>query len=258
MDRSGAQRLPEPECTARLSPVDTGCGPGDFAGPFGKGLKNAPIPQLVIDEEHRDWLFHVSFPQSVATLEELTQHQDGGLRFPWPADVLVLYGQRIYEDMNCLKADRVVSTAVVTGILDTIRTRVLSFALEIEEAAPEAGEGDAEAVSAGTVSQIFNTYIYGGQANVAGAAGDVTQSGSVLHTAWPGLREELSSLGISEVDLAQLREAIAGDEIEGEALGANTKSWLERMRGRLASGALTLAAGTSADVIAGVILRHLT
>lgn len=232
---------------------------GDFSGPFGSGLKNAPIPQLSIDEEHRDWLFQVSFRDGVAALEDLVHSPEGGLRYPWPADVVAYYGQRIYENMNCLTAHRVVSTAVVTGILDTIRTRVLSFALEIEEAAPEAGEGDPGAVSAGTVSQIFNTYIYGGHANVAGTAGTVVQSSSsVLHTAWPGLREELAKLGLPEPDLVQLQEAIAGDDAEGEPFGTRTQSWLGRITARLATGAMTLTTGASADLIAGLLLRHLS
>lgn len=230
---------------------------GNFSGAFGSGLNNAPIPQFSILEEHREWLFHVSFLQGVAELEELAQMGDGGLRFPWPADLVAFYGQKIYENMNCLSANRVVSTSVVTGILDTVRTRVLSFALEIEEASPDAGEDGPANVSTAKVNQIFNTYIYGGQANVAGAAGDVTQTTTTLPAAWPALREELLSLGVAETDMDQLGEAISADGEDGDPFGERTQGWIGKMAGRLTTGAVTLATGTSADVLAGVILRHL-
>jgi hypothetical protein len=59
---------------------------GHFSGAFGSGVRNARIPQVVVDEDHREWLFTVSFPQGVAELDEFAQRADGGLRFPWPPD----------------------------------------------------------------------------------------------------------------------------------------------------------------------------
>ena len=56
--------------------------------------------------------------------------------------------------MNCMSADRVVNTSVVNGILDTVRTRVSTFALEIEEAAPDAGE-----VGTGTTAEVLGSVL---------------------------------------------------------------------------------------------------
>ncbi len=54
-----------------------------------------------------------------------------------------------------MSADRVVNTSVVNGILDTVRTRVLTFALEIEEAAPDAGE-----VGTGTTAEVLGSVLF--------------------------------------------------------------------------------------------------
>jgi hypothetical protein len=230
---------------------------GHFSGPFGSGLRNARLPQFSVDEEHRDWLFHVSFLEPVAVLEDMATRAEGGLRYPWPADLVAYYQERFYEDMVLMTADRVVASAVVRGILDTVRTRILTFALEIEEAAPDAGEGDRGDVSSERVSQIFNTYIYGGQGSVVAAGGDAIHVNVQLPSSWQALRRELAALGVADEDLVELEAAVRADAARGEEVGEATQGWLGRMTTRIARGATEVGTGTTAEVIGGTILRYL-
>jgi hypothetical protein len=58
----------------------------------------------------------------------------------WPADWIAYFGKNIYRDANCLAAWKVIPYNALVALIDTVRNRILSFALEIEAEAPDAGE----------------------------------------------------------------------------------------------------------------------
>ena len=58
----------------------------------------------------------------------------------WSADLVAHVGREIYEDMNCLSAWKEISRGALVAILDTVRTRVLDFVLELEAEDPMVGE----------------------------------------------------------------------------------------------------------------------
>jgi len=149
---------------------------GDFSGAFGSGLKNAPIPQMSVPEQLREPLFNHNFFERIGALEPLASHDT--LYIPWPADAVAFLSQQIYQDMVCLTAQKVFSGALVVGILEAVRNKVLSFALEIESADPDAGEAEPgkPSVPEERVTHIVNTVIYGGQNTVAAGNRDVQQS----------------------------------------------------------------------------------
>lgn len=143
---------------------------GHFVGPFGSGIRNAPIPVLNIPEELRAVATEQNYLEAISVLAQYAQARDA-LQGKWPPDVVAFIGQRvpIYDDMVLVDAWRVLSPAAVRGIVDTVRTRVLEFALALEEAAPNAGEtlpGAPPAIASSTVTNIFHTTVVGGQANV--------------------------------------------------------------------------------------------
>jgi hypothetical protein len=67
---------------------------GTFSGPHGSGIKNAPIPTILIDEEHRDMLFKVYIMQSVGRNDYRHQWRNGRLKcLPrWP--------HRVYQEQH--------------------------------------------------------------------------------------------------------------------------------------------------------------
>jgi hypothetical protein len=74
---------------------------------------------------------------------------------------------------------RVIPRAYLRGILDTVRTRILDFALAIEGEAPGAGEvaaGSEPPVAQRELTQIFHTTIHQGHAIVGTSGGQATVS----------------------------------------------------------------------------------
>jgi hypothetical protein len=88
-----------------------------------------------------------------------------------------LYGSRAYEEAQCLSAWFSVHLSVVAGFLDSVRNRVLGFALAIEAENPDAGEADVRStpVEPAKVSQYFQTVILGGTNSVAAGGTHVSQ-----------------------------------------------------------------------------------
>ena len=119
---------------------------GDFFGSFGSGLKNAPIPSIRIPAEFREIVSTRYLPDSVSALESIVgqanQSNDMNLRIPWDADLLAILGSNIYEGMVCGQAWTDIPTAAFVSVLDTVKTRILNFVIEIEAKAPNAGEAE--------------------------------------------------------------------------------------------------------------------
>lgn len=151
---------------------------GHFSGAFGSGLRNADIPLVCLPEELRENLGHSYMMQPIAAMASLVANSTSGtLQEPWDPDIVAHFGQRIYERMVCMQAWKVIPASVLVAALDTVRTRVLNFVLEIEAQNPAAGEAMAneKPVSQETVQHIFNTYITGDVQNLSSGSTNVNQ-----------------------------------------------------------------------------------
>lgn len=150
---------------------------GHFGGAFGSGLRNADIPLSCIQEELRESLGHSYMMQPIAAIASLVAKSPGTLQEPWNPDIVAHFGQDIYQHMVCMQAWKVIPASSLVAALDTVRTRVLNFALEIEAQNPSAGEAMAneKPLPQETVQHIFNTYITGTVQNLATGSTNVTQ-----------------------------------------------------------------------------------
>lgn len=153
---------------------------GHFSASFQSGLRHADIPMQCIPEEFRDSLSNAYFMQPVAGLENLVQNSEkGSLKESWNPDLVALFGQDIYEGMNCMQAWKVIPVNALVAVLDSIRNRVLSFALEIESIDPDAGEeklGMESKIDENQIQQVFNTYITGNVHNIATGSSNFSQN----------------------------------------------------------------------------------
>lgn len=152
---------------------------GHFSGPFQSGLRNADIPMTCMPEELRENLSHTYLMQPVAALEDLIARGEGGtLQEAWNPDIVAHFGQNIYQDMNCMQAWKVIPKGAVVAAVDTIRTRVLNFVLDVEAEDPQAGEAplNSNPLPQDRVQHIFNTNIYGNVQNLANASPGAQQN----------------------------------------------------------------------------------
>lgn len=143
---------------------------GHFSGVFGSGMNNADIPISCLPERFQEIMSVSQLTQSVASIESLVTSADtANSREPWNPDLVALVGRKIYQNMNCVQAWKVIPRNSLIGVLDEIRTRILNFVLEIEAQDPSAGEAAVNSIPVpeDKVNQIFNTVINGSVQNVA-------------------------------------------------------------------------------------------
>lgn len=125
-------------------------------------VNNALIPSLAVEEKHRDQLFSQAYTEGVAHYEALLISGEQNFGSTWPANFVAYYQTRLMEGYYLVDARKLISRGEIQGMLDQIRNRILSFALEIEKENPAAGEvepGGGPAVPPQKVDQIYNTYI---------------------------------------------------------------------------------------------------
>jgi len=185
---------------------------GHFSGPFQSGLRNADIPMTCMPEALRETLSHTYFTSPVAGLESLVRGgKASSLSEPWNPDIVAHFGDSIYENMNCMQAWKVIPAPAIIAALDTIRTRILNFALEIEEQAPAAGEAapNANPLPQERVSHIFNTYISGNVQNLANASPGANQSATYNEQNPELFRELLRAIETSGADAKIVKAASA-------------------------------------------------
>ncbi len=233
---------------------------GAFHGLFQTRLQNVQLPAMSFDEEHREYLFNAYFTEGVASLEETAKSPESHLKIAVSADLVLFYQDRLMERMIWVEGWRSLSRSAVSGTLDQIRNRVLSFALEIEAANPNAGEaspGTPSPVPIQRVDQIFNTYILGGQNVVASGSNARISDFAQTIRGWADLDAELERLGIPQDDRLELKAALDSDLASGNSeLGEKASSWLGRVTSRIAGGTLALPANVTANLIAEAIARY--
>lgn len=232
---------------------------GDFAGPFQSGLRNAPIAPSCIAEEYRDIVDTAFLTEPISSLVYFVENnKDLELKSDWPADLIRVYGQKIYKDMNCLTAWRLIPRGPYVAIIDTIRTRILNFILEIEAEAPNAGEvyPDSQAIAPERISQVFHTHVYGNVANFAAGSKDFTQVNIEVHQGdLESLNNYLAKLGISQPDIKELETAVGRDG--NDKIGEHTGSWIGKIIGKAGSGALKIGSSVAGNILTKAISAYL-
>jgi hypothetical protein len=215
---------------------------GDFVGIMGNGVKNLPIPPMTFPADTRKGhLFNVSFAEPVAELAQFALRP--ALEAAWSADTVRAYNgivaqgkirRVVREDMVLVSAKYGIPTSTVVGILDSVRTRVLDLALELEKVAPAAGQAEVSAETTAAARQVVVAHFHGLTGNVAIASDGISQAVTVQ---LPGPGDEaalLRYLGAHGVDpsrLVALREALEHDRADAggqhpPTAGARVKTWV--------------------------------
>jgi|GEM_PF-1375841 hypothetical protein len=141
-------------------------------------LTNIQIHTHVMKEKHEKYVKKAHIMQGIGSLENLLSKESSIFQVPWDSKLLAIYANDFYNNMICIKAWQVISSSDIAGIIDTVKTKILDFALEIEAENPNAGdiEMNSNPIDQNKITQIFNTTINGNVQNVATGSSDFTQN----------------------------------------------------------------------------------
>lgn len=237
---------------------------GHFLGPLGRELRNAPIPPSCLPEEYREIATTAYLMEGIGTYASLVKDKDkksSMLQSAWPADLVALVQDKIYQDMNCLSAWRQIGYSSVVGLIDTVRNRVLSFVLEIESEAPSAGESapSETPIPEELVTQIFQTYIMGDVSNLSTGGSNITQiTCNIIKNDLGSLEQYLESLHIHNDDIKDLVKAIKEDPVptDSRSLGHNVSDWIGKMVSKATSGVWQVSTQVAANLLTKALLKY--
>jgi hypothetical protein len=238
---------------------------GLFIGSFGRMLNDQPLQSSIMEHQHRHFATTARLTQPIISYEGTKDGSKGNYAIPWPQDLTVKYQQKFLKDSDFVlnRAWQEIPASIFPSIIDTVRTRVLQFALELRD---ELGlvDDNVSALPQAKVDRSVTTYIFGGTNVIAGTAHGFTQIGAVNVEIGDiaGLTHALRNLGVPESDVAELKTALEtdGEEIPADTeptLGRRTAVWLKRLGSKLASEGTQIAVDTAKAEAMRLISQYL-
>jgi len=126
--------------------------------------------------------------------------------------------------------------------------------------AGEIGDAPSSKLEATKVTQIFNTTVYNGSANLVGTATDSMISFNISANDMSALEEILRENGIDDSDLHKLKIALASEPkpTSAKAFGPKVSAWISTMINKAADGTwnVGLGAAGSRSTASDATVRH--
>ena len=223
-------------------------------------VRNVPIPVSGLPDNMREYAENLEIRDGVGEIEaSITQAEnDFLLRFPWPAEMVILARNYIQVRGGTLvDAWRPFSQSEFVGILDQIRNRLLDFILELQQINPEVLESEEalRSVPAEKTAMVVYNNIYGNKNVVATGRGFTqTVTRQVVSGDKQSLIEYLRSIGLDEDSLVELKVAIDRDGVRRQKrLGENVKSWLGKMLVKAMDGTWKVAQAVAPDLLTAAL-----
>jgi AbiTii len=233
---------------------------GHFAGPLGASISNAPIPFAVLPPEVRKKYHDYECRQSIASIEGLMGTNKNGVLSVVTGDMAMFLGNKVYRGYNCVQAWGEFGTMALIEVVNSVRNRVLDFAIELWKLDPKAGELGLQQSTVGTqrMTQIFNTTVYGGSANLVGAAESSTVTFHIGARDMESLRAVLAANAVHESDIQELEAALSSDCEPSAAsqYGPKVTAWIAGMMSKAASGGWAIGLGAAGNLLANAIAKY--
>jgi hypothetical protein len=236
---------------------------GNFMGPFHAQYPRHLIPSIVLEDEHRDFAERVYLLQSVSAYADLLKERErkpssGVLSFPWNANMVAYYQEKLIQGFICHAAWQEASTSAVAEMLDTIRNRTLNMALQIKD---ELGTSytNLSSIGPGETATKIQSIIFqntGGNTTVAFGKANVDASQHQVVIAVgdrQALDKALTAAGLEKEDLDALTQAIEGD---GEKPGNKVHEWIKRNASKVLSGGAKVGTHIRQEILTAWIKAH--
>jgi len=236
---------------------------GAFVGSYQRANK-LQIPVDILPIELRERYRHAYMGASISAYTALlSDGTSGSVQDHWPVGLAIHHASKLTPNMQCIEAWKEIPIGAIVRLLDSVKTSVLGFVIDLEREAPDAGElpiGSQPPLSSERMTQIFNTNISGNVGNVANASSDFSQSSTtvVQPGSWQSLQARLLELGLTHEDTdglqAEVEQVLATGTQEDKQRTAGT--CIGRLVGKAASGVAGVGIEAAATGIAKAIAAY--
>lgn len=238
---------------------------GLFVGAFGAQINDQPLPSGVLDEKLRWWATTAYANQGVAAYEAMIEKDaTGTAMLYWPADMVARYQSKFFEGYALNRAWQEIPIGGLAEMLDTVRTKVLQFALELEAEGLSVDKliqpSQVETVTP-AVTQIFNTVVLGGPAVVGSKADNINiAEQQVVAGDFASLAEKLRGRGIHPAAVEELRQLLPEEEpklFHRDKLSEKLSQWVQKAATTVAKEGGKAALDVAKSTISAAIMAYL-
>lgn len=222
---------------------------GTYAGPMRSFMKHP----LTLRPKSMAHLWQVEFREPILEIQALAEGTNDAAR-PWSSYDVEEYeksGVFRMQMHHLFEAQNVITRQSLRGLVDTVRSKVLEFALDLQTQFPDAGLAGGPTVQtapalATTVYNITNN-VTGHGTNIA-AGNQIEQRSRVQIGDSASLKREAEALGLAAADADEFVAIVE----ENRALDAPRLSgFLDKVR----SGAIAVSGSLASNVVAGALIE---
>lgn len=238
---------------------------GTFSGPFGSGIKNAPIPPYLIQKyANEHWVNH-EIRESISAIDDLVKSSaDGSGTLGIDASNLILLLQgKVYEGYACNDISGTISRTSLAEIQQTVRSRILELTLELEKNIPAAalvtfGAPNNENRNSEKVQQISQQIIYGNVTTAVTGGHGSSITLAINERDNESFIEYLVKSGLPLNDATELAEIMETEEPSSkeEPFGQKAKSWLATNLKKAAEGTWKIGISVATKVLTEAATKY--
>jgi len=235
---------------------------GEFFGGFRKAGR-LQIPVSVLPEKLQELFQNAYMNSSISGYAALLiGDKNGRVTEQWPLKLAVDYASTLTPDMQCVSAWKEIPIGAVVRLLDSVKTRILDYVIDLDREAPNAGEtpiGSQPPLSPEKMTQIFNNTINGNVGNISNSGENFTQNASIQLGNWDSLTKQLTSLGLKPADF----EAMQGDLDEARGMldesekSSRASKWISHLTMKAIEGASGVGIEAAAAGVAKAIAAYM-
>jgi hypothetical protein len=230
---------------------------GLFLGPGGSQLADQPLSLSVLDDDDLKLVEMCPLIQPASSYEARPSKADNATH-PWNPALTTKYQRKFFGGFVLNRAWQLVPSSVLVGLLETVRNRVLRFALELKDqlgpATPTVEELPREIIEKSVVTNIF-----GGNILIAAHAENVSQMAQI-HVAvgdLDALKNALKNLGVTDEGIKKLETDIEADKQNGKpAMGEKIKGWLSNIGSYLSQEGAKAGVDVAKKLATRWLLQH--
>ena len=221
-------------------------------------LISKPVLDKAIGKKRSDDLMACEARDPIAVIEEISTGDSGKYAAPFPVEVAAKISPLLNNGYHCTSVYKISTRRQFTGIVDQIRTRLLSHMIELDELVQSKSDA---AISSNSeikkeMEKSFIVNIYGGS-NVVGSESDLINSLNVqMPSSAEDLLRTLRELNVPAAEVDDLTLAIQEDDLQANKnLGNRVKSWLGNAAVSIANGTWDVSSALSAQILAELIMK---
>jgi len=232
---------------------------GNFHGPGGAWIPSRPLPMGILDKKHQGYLNPAKFMNPIAAYDTGgASDEKHNAVINWPPDLIGRYQEKFIPGYALAQAWQEVPASVMVSIVESVRNRILRFALEIRE---ELGlvSDIPSAIPPVKVDNAVTNYIFGGTNVIAGIAHSFSQIENIVvgKDDIDSLKMALKSLDIADYDIEEFKQTIENDgKPNTKNLGSRTAEWIKNIGTKLGNAGLKIGADVAQQAATRWLMQY--